>query len=169
MEPGRRVCFNRPARMLTTPSQAPFSSFSPRDRRSPWLGDSAESEKPIFRKTSDPKRVLVIEDHPDSARSLAILIRSMGHEADYAINGYVGLALMREFRPDVVLLDLGLPGLTGFEVCARIKADPNMQRVRVIAVTAYPQDHYRLRSAEAGFDLHLLKPVPIRVLEDLLG
>ena len=154
--------------MLTSLSSVP-SSFGPADDHFPWQGDSAESEKPIFRKTAHPKRVLVVEDHPDSARSLAVLVRSMGHEADYAINGYVGLALMREFRPDVVLLDLGLPGLTGFEVCARIKADPTTKHVRVIAITAYPQDHYRLRSAEVGFDLHLLKPVPIRVLEDLLG
>jgi CheY-like chemotaxis protein len=73
------------------------------------------------------------------------------------------------FHPDFVLLDLGLPGMDGFEVCREIKRDPTMQRTRVIAITAFSQAEYRTRAAEAGCELYLVKPVATDVLEDLLG
>jgi two-component system OmpR family response regulator len=122
-----------------------------------------------IRKTSVPKRVLVIEDNLDAVHSLALLLHDMGHFVEYAINGFVGLDIAQRFRPDFVLLDLGLPDVDGFEVCRRIRRDPAFVRTRVIALTAFGQDEYRARSKAAGFELHLLKPVPTRVLEELLG
>ncbi len=120
-------------------------------------------------KAANPKHVLIIEDSLDSVHMLVLLLRDMGHMVDYAINGYVGLDLARRMRPEFILLDIGLPGLDGYEVCRRIKADPTLQETKVVIVTAYSSDEYRERSRAAGCHLHLVKPVPVRVLEELLG
>ena len=123
----------------------------------------------LVKKTTVPKRVLIVEDNLDSVHSLALLVGDMGHAVEYAINGYVALEVARRFHPEFVLLDLGLPGLDGFEVCTRIKQDRELQRARVIALTAFAQDEYRVRAMAAGCELHIVKPVPIWVLEELLG
>lgn len=120
------------------------------------------------RRTRSPKRVLIVEDNLDSVHSLALLVQEMGHHVDYAINGYAALALAKRMRPDFVLLDLGLPGLDGFDVCRRIKGDPILQSVRVIAITGYRQEEYRVRSKAAGCELHLVKPVDPKVFEQIL-
>jgi two-component system CheB/CheR fusion protein len=120
------------------------------------------------RKTLAPKRVLIVEDNLDSVHSLVLLLQEMGHQVDYAINGYAALALAKRMRPQFVLLDLGLPGLDGFDVCRRIKGDPGTKEARVIAITGYRQDEYRTRSKAAGCELHLVKPVDPKVLEQLL-
>jgi CheY-like chemotaxis protein len=119
--------------------------------------------------TASPKRVLVIEDNLDSVHTLAFLLREMGHIVEYAINGYVALDVARRFRPDFALLDLGLPGMDGFEVCRQIRHDPNLQWCRVVALTALSQPEYRARAREAGCELYLVKPVGMKVLEHLLG
>lgn len=120
-------------------------------------------------KTLVPKRVLVIEDNLDSVHALAYLLSDMGHAVEYAINGYVALDVARRFRPDVALLDLGLPGMDGFEVCRQIRRDPQLRFCRVVAVTAYSGDEHRVRAKELGFERYLVKPVDTRVLENLLG
>jgi CheY-like chemotaxis protein len=121
------------------------------------------------RKTSAPKRVLIVEDNLDSVHALAFLLADMGHNVEYAINGYVGLEVARRFRPDFVLLDLGLPGIDGFEVCSAIKKDPDLKHTRVIALTAFAQDEHLARSRAVGFELHVVKPAPVWLLEELLG
>ena len=130
---------------------------------------TAPSDGAAVRKTAAPKRVLLIEDHIDAVRSLAFLLEDMGHEVDYAINGYAGIDKALQFRPDFILLDLGLPGMDGFEVCKRLKKEPALQRTRIIAITAWSQDEHRVRSKAAGCEMHLIKPVPVRLLEELLG
>ncbi len=105
-----------------------------------------------------PRRVLVVEDNLDAVHSLVMLLRQDGHQVDFAINGYAAMEVARRFRPQVVLLDLGLPGLDGFDVCARLKREPGMEALRCVAVTAYGTDDYRKRALAAGFDLHILKP-----------
>ena len=130
---------------------------------------STRPSNAVVKKTSAPKRVLIIEDNLDSVHALALLVADMGHTVEYAINGYVGLEVARRFRPDIVLLDIGLPGLNGYEVCGRLKKDPELKKIRVVVVTAFAQDEYRMRSIEAGCELHLVKPVPIWVLEEVLG
>jgi CheY-like chemotaxis protein len=130
---------------------------------------TAPSDTTAVRRTTAPKRVLLIEDHIDAVRSLAFLLEDMGHEVDYAINGYAGIEKARQFRPDFVLLDIGLPGMDGFEVCRRLKLEPVLGRTRIIAITAWAQEEHRVRSKAAGCELHLVKPVPVRLLEDLLG
>jgi len=121
------------------------------------------------RKTQRPKRVLIVEDDIDSARSMFMLLEDMGHTVEYAINGYVAVDRVLRFRPDFVLLDLGLPDIDGFDVCRRIKAHAELKHVRVIVITGYANDEYRVRSNAAGCELHLVKPVATAVIEYLLG
>src|SRR3954462_4052671 len=126
-----------------------------------------EAGKP--RKTRQPKRVLIVEDDLDSARSMFMLLEDMGHTVEYVINGYVAVDRVLRFRPDFVLLDLGLPDIDGFDVCRRIKAHAELNHVRVIVITGYANDEYRVRSNAAGCELHLVKPVATAVIEHLLG
>lgn len=121
-----------------------------------------------LQKTASPKRILVVEDNLDSAHSLALLLADLGHTLEYAVNGYFALAIVEHFRPDVVLLDLGLPGIDGFEVCARIKRNESLRMTRVIALTAFSQDDYRARAAKVGIEKYLVKPVALKDLEDAL-
>jgi DNA-binding response OmpR family regulator len=121
------------------------------------------------RVTADPKRVLIVEDNIDAARTATLLVSDMGHDAEYAINGYVALSIARRFQPHIVLLDLGLPGLDGFEVCRRLKRNPEFGTPKVVVVTGYSAEEYREYSRAAGSDLHLIKPVPTSVLEEVLG
>jgi CheY-like chemotaxis protein len=121
------------------------------------------------KKTADPKRVLIIEDNLDAVHSMALLVRDMGHEVEYALDGYAGIEVAWRFRPDFVLLDLGLPGLDGFDVCRRLKRELGLEYCRVIAITGYAEDKYRIQSKSAGCEMHLVKPVPPKVLQELLG
>jgi CheY-like chemotaxis protein len=135
--------------------------------------DSRRSPKEIpegaGKKAGLRRRVLVVEDNLDTVHSLVFLLRDMGHQVDFAINGYAAVTLAQRMHPEFVFLDLGLPGLDGFEVCKKLKADPALKSVRVIAITGYPQEEYRLRSQQAGCELHLVKPVRPEVLEQLLS
>jgi CheY-like chemotaxis protein len=132
-------------------------------------GSTAASGTDEVKRTTKPKRVLLIEDNIDTVRSLAFLLSDMGHHVEYAINGYAGIEIAKRFRPEFVLLDIGLPGMDGFEVCSHIKREPGLERTRVIAVTAWAQNEYRVRSRAVGCEMHLVKPVPVHVLEALLG
>lgn len=114
-------------------------------------------------------RVLAVDDNLDAVHSLCMLLREMGHTVDYAINGYVALDAARRFKPDVVILDLGLPGMTGFEVCTQIRRDPELCATKVLALTGYGDESYRRRAEEAGFDRFLVKPLDPNVLYELLG
>ena len=105
------------------------------------------------------RRVLVVEDNLDIIQILARLLKPDGHNVEFAINGYAAIDIARRFRPDVVLLNLGLPSVDGFEVCSRIKNDLGLRDVCVIAVTAYSYDEHRVRSQAAGCLLHVVKPV----------
>jgi CheY-like chemotaxis protein len=136
--------------------------------RTPFRSSALQDSASPIRRTDRPKRVLIVEDDVDSARSMHLLITDMGHQAEYAINGYVALDMVRGFRPEVVLLDLGLPGVDGFDVCKRIKNDYQHKHIRVVVITGYAHDEYRIRAKAAGCDLHLIKPVAPAVIENLL-
>jgi two-component system CheB/CheR fusion protein len=115
-----------------------------------------------------PKRVLIVEDNLDSVRALAALVADMGHLVAYAINGYAALEIGSRNRPEVVLLDIGLPGMDGYELCRRMKVALGFENARVIALTAYGSPEDRARSAAAGCELHLVKPVTPQALFDVL-
>jgi PAS domain S-box-containing protein len=114
------------------------------------------------------RRVLVVDDNRDAADSLAVLLRIDGHDVQVAYDGPAALAAAPAFRPDAVLLDLGMPGMDGYEVCRRLRRMPELAEARVVAVTGWGQDADRRRSAEAGFDQHLVKPADPDVVRRLL-
>jgi two-component system CheB/CheR fusion protein len=115
-----------------------------------------------------PRRVLVVEDNLDSAMSLVMLISDMGHHVEYALNGDAGLAMARKMRPEYVLLDIGLPGIDGYQVARQLRSEFG-DAIRLIAVTGYGMEEDRRKAEEAGFDVHLLKPASSGFLESLLG
>lgn len=133
--------------------------------RSPAL--SSLTVKPVSY-TYHPRRVLVVEDNLDSVRALAALIADMGHKVKYAINGVAALDIAERWPPDFVLVDIGLPGMDGFDLCRRFRANPAFDGARLIALTAYGKDEDREKSRAAGCELHLVKPVAAQRLFDLL-
>ena len=116
-----------------------------------------------------PLRVLVVDDNQDSARSMALLLRKVGHEVELAFDGRDGLRQAEAQRPDIVLLDIGLPGLSGFEVAQRIRQRSDLAGMGLVAVSGYGLDGDRQQAREAGFDAHLLKPVAFDDLLQLLA
>ena len=127
---------------------------------------SVEQPRPWASEPPASTRVLVVDDNADVAESLALLLGLWGHEARVAYDGPAALRLAREHRPDVVLLDLGLPGLSGHAVAQRLRQEPDLARTLLVAVTGSEQDGH---SQEAGLDLHLTKPVDLDVLRQLLS
>ena len=114
-------------------------------------------------------QILVVDDNGDSADSLALLLSLAGHETHVARTGPQALARAEALRPDVILLDLGLPGLSGYEVCRRLRAEPWGRTMPIVAITGWGQDDDRQRSKEAGFDGHLVKPIVLDELSALLS
>ncbi len=115
------------------------------------------------------RRVLVVDDNVDAAESLAMLMRLADHEVRTAHDGPAGLSAAMEFRPDLIVLDIGLPGMSGYEVARRLREVPECRTTVLAAMTGWGQDEDRRRSREAGFDHHLVKPVDPAVLEELLA
>ena len=113
-------------------------------------------------------RVLVVDDDADTADSLVLLLTLWGCRAAAAYDGRTAAGQALASRPDVVVLDLGLPGLDGYEVARRLRVAPGLEKVRLIAVSGFGREEDRARSRAAGFDHHLLKPVEPEVLRDLL-
>lgn len=125
--------------------------------------------EPIVAGASAVRRVLIVDDNHDAANCLCLLLKALGHEVTVAHDGYRGLALVEEFHPDVVLLDLGMPGLDGFETARKIRALPAGKNLILAALTGWGQDDVRSRTQEVGFEYHLLKPVEIRSLTEILS
>jgi CheY-like chemotaxis protein len=114
------------------------------------------------------RSVLIVEDNADQAETLKVFLSLKGHRLEIAASGPAAIELARRQRPDVVLLDLGLPGFDGFEVARRLRQEHG-QAMRIIAVSAYASENDRLQSMEAGCELHLVKPADPRFIESLLG
>jgi len=114
-------------------------------------------------------RVLVVEDNPRAADSLAALLRQAGHEVEVVADGPAAVRAAENQHPDVVLLDIDLPGPSGWEVAKVLHALPADKRPLLVAVTGHGDDEDRRRSREAGIDLHLTKPVDADRLQQLLG
>jgi CheY-like chemotaxis protein len=114
------------------------------------------------------RRVLIVDDNIDAAVTLEVLLNSLGHVTALAHTGVEALERSAEFRPDVVLLDIGLPDIDGYEVARRLRSGKTDQHLRIVAVTGWGSDASKQKSAEAGFDLHLVKPVDSTALEKAL-
>ena len=115
------------------------------------------------------KRVLVVDDNADAADTMALLLMSMGHISRVARSGGEALEHIGPFRPDIVLLDIGLPDVDGYEVARQLRLATIERPVRIVAVTGWGQEADRERARESGFDLHLVKPVDTTALAQALG
>jgi CheY-like chemotaxis protein len=115
------------------------------------------------------RRVLVVEDNLDTVQSMATLIKMMGYDVCFAINGFAAIEIAREFRPDVLLIDIGLPDFEGDQIASQLRFEPNLQHTRIIAISGLPEDELAERSARAGCAEYHRKPIEPAVLEKLLG
>jgi CheY-like chemotaxis protein len=127
-------------------------------------GGSGDNDRPRA-----GRRILVVDDNQDSAASLALLLKIYGHEAQTAHDGLEAVRAAEQFRPDVVLMDLGLPKLDGFEAARRIRERIWSAGLVLIALTGRDGEEDRSRSLAAGFDHHLVKPVDVAALTKLLA
>ena len=131
----------------------------------PLLSPATETNQPSAKSCS----VLVVDDNLDTAQSLADLLEMSGHEVRMAHDGPTAVETALAWQPDVVLLDLGLPGLNGLEVATRIRRQPMRKNIVLVALTGYGQETDRQRSHEAGFDHHLVKPADFGVVQKILA
>jgi CheY-like chemotaxis protein len=113
--------------------------------------------------------VLVVDDNVDSAESLALWLRLVGHEVRLVHEGLAALEEARVFRPEIVVLDIGLPDIDGYQVAELLRQEAGLEGMLLIALTGYGQDEDRQRCYDAGFDEHLIKPVDPASLEALLS
>src|SRR4051812_36635561 len=113
--------------------------------------------------------MLVVDDNKDAADSLASLLRVDGNDIRTAYDGLEAIEVAEKFHPELVLLDIGLPKLNGYEVALRIRQQPWGRNIIIVALTGWWQDEDRRRSHEASFNLHIVKPVELSALENLLA
>jgi CheY-like chemotaxis protein len=118
---------------------------------------------------AQPRRVLVVDDNADAANSLSMLLTFQGHHTQVAYTAIEALSCVAAFRPDVGLLDIGLPEMNGYELAKKLRAFSSLNGMRLIALTGYGQAEDLQRSHEAGFDAHLIKPVDLDKLERALA
>lgn len=126
------------------------------------------TSQPMIAKSA-PRRILVVDDNCDAANTLARLLSLLGHHVDTARDGLEAVARAETFRADVILMDIGMPRLDGYQAARRIREQAHLQPLKLVALTGWSQEEHRRRSAESGFDAHLLKPVDVQVLESLLA
>ena len=115
------------------------------------------------------RRVLVVDDHLDTALSLAILLRDMGHQVEFAINGHAAIEIAGRFHPEIVFLDMLLPDLDGCEVARKLRQQEALKSTRILAVTGHGSDDLQSRARRAGCDDYLLKPLDLGVIDRLLA
>jgi CheY-like chemotaxis protein len=115
------------------------------------------------------KRVLIVDDNEDAASSLAMLVTRLGADVQVANDGVTALALMASFRPEIALLDLGMPIMNGFEIATRARKVPGLEKLKLVALTGWGQPEDRERTRTAGFDHHLVKPAALPELQKLLA
>lgn len=129
---------------------------------------TAKAKKQPGRALAPARRILVVDDNKDAAFTLAPLLRLSGHEVQTASDGPSALEVARTYLPEIVLLDIGMPRMNGLEVARLMRQDPALKEVLLVALTGYGQDRDRHRSLEAGFNVHLVKPIDIDNLHAIL-
>ena len=127
------------------------------------------SKPPVTQTATRRFKILVVDDNHDSALSLAMMLSIMGHDTRTAHDGESAVSTAETFLPDVILLDIGLPKLNGYEVAQRIRDTSWGAAMYLIAVTGWGQDEDRQRSSEVGLNLHMVKPVEPSALEQVLA
>jgi CheY-like chemotaxis protein len=115
------------------------------------------------------RRVLVVEDDLDSVHSMAQLIKMMGHEVQFAINGFAAIDIARAYRPDIIILDIGLPDFKGDQIARQLRYEPGLENTRMIAISGLPQENLEERAREAGCAEFYRKPMDPAKLEQVLS
>ncbi len=110
------------------------------------------------------RRLLVVDDNRDFANTLSMLLETFGHEVRTVYDGRAAVPMATDYQPDAVLLDIGLPGMNGYEIARALRSTPALAQLTLVAFTGYGQDEDRRRVREAGFDFHLVKPVEVAEL-----
>jgi CheY-like chemotaxis protein len=143
--------------------------------RLPARVGSIENQAPVLRLPAAPTRepgairVLVVDDLLASAETMKVLLESEGYVVQLALDGPSALAMAKTFMPSVVVLDIGLPGMSGFEVAEQMRQQDETREALLIALTGYGEAESRLRSSKAGFDHHVVKPADIDCLLDIIS
>ena len=135
----------------------------------PLKGTALETLNPVVEPEIPLRRILIVDDNTDSAASLAMLLQVARHQTHTENDGLEALKAAERLQPDVILLNVGLPKLSGYEVCRRIRQQPWSKNVVIIAVTGLGRDEDRAKSKAAGFDAHLVKPLDYAALMRLLA
>jgi len=115
------------------------------------------------------RRVLVVEDNLDSVHSMTLLIRMMGHEVEFAINGFAAIDVARTYRPDIILIDIGLPDFKGDHLARQLRYEPGLEGARIIAMSGLPQENLEEKARQAGCAEFYRKPIDPAKLEEVLG
>jgi CheY-like chemotaxis protein/nitrogen-specific signal transduction histidine kinase len=128
------------------------------------------SEEPESHQAAPTRlRALVVDDQRDVADAVAMLLESIGHEARAVYDGATALAVSREGRPDVMFVDVGMPGMTGYDLARQIRRDPSLAKIYLVALTGYGRDEDRVQAVDAGFDMHVTKPLTEPRLREVLA
>jgi len=148
------------------------TEFSVRLKQAPpWGPELAETSGAALPDGAQPRRILLADDHADSAASMSMMLRILGHEVATAGRGDEAVGLVERFHPDVVILDIGMPVMDGYEACRQMRRRPGGEALHIVALTGWGQDEDRSKSRAAGFDHHLVKPVApddlVRLLDSL--
>jgi CheY-like chemotaxis protein len=152
--------------MIQMPIPAPAAGRAPEDGLDAVRADPAgESSQGETSGVLAPGRcILVVDDVRDSADTLSNILRLLGHQVRAAYDGQAALAIAGEWRPDVIIADIAMPGMHGYELARRLRAEHRGRDVLLIALTGFADDECRRRSKEAGFDHHFVKPVSLDIL-----
>jgi two-component system CheB/CheR fusion protein len=142
-----------------SPGPGKGSEFMVRLPRLPEYAAGMEAPRTHSSAPGPKRSVVVVDDNADAAESMAMLLRTVGHDVRIEHDGAEALETLTRELPDIVLLDIGLPGLDGYEVAKRLRSHPGGEAVRIYAMTGYGQEEDRRRSLASGFDGHLVKPV----------
>ncbi len=135
--------------------------------RNPRHPEQPKPQKPQTPNPAAPLRVLIVDDNETAAASIKSAIEDFGDDVRACFNGLDALKLAAIFRPEVLLLDIAMPGIDGLQVAQTLRGDPTFAGLKIIAQTGFGDGEVRRRTASAGFDLHLLKPISLQVLEDI--
>jgi CheY-like chemotaxis protein len=114
-------------------------------------------------------RVLVVEDNVDAVQIACLLLRELGHIAEYALNGSIALEVARRFKPDFAFVDIGLPGVDGFDVCRQLRRDPELMKIKIAILSAYDTTKFRELATEIGCEHYFVKPLAASHLGLLFG
>jgi len=142
--------------------------FSVRLPLAPQAAVLQKSDGPAATSTARPARILVVDDNADAAETLAALLNDAGHDVGIAPDGPAALESLDAFAPEIALLDIGLPGMDGYELAGRLRSDPRLPGLRLVALTGYGRDLDRARALATHFDEHLVKPVSAERLIDTI-